>query len=263
LATDERNPADPAKEIVRLTRRVKRLEETLAQVELIRDSNARLSGRLMTELAAERARVRELLLNVLPAPIVARLEAGETVIADRHPLVAVLLSDFVGFTEIAGRIAPTELVEQLNSLFSQFDDACVEHGVEKVETIGDAYMAAAGLEGTEGNPPARLTRVALAMVDAVLATHGAWHIRIGIHLGPVVSGVIGTRKYAYHLWGDTVNVASRLETTSLVDHIQVSQPVADAIRSEFELVDRGLTPLKGKGDTPTWFVVRPRRPTLS
>jgi adenylate cyclase len=248
---------DSTKEVTRLTRRVRRLEETLVQVELIRDTNAQLLDRLMIDLAAERAKVRELLLNVLPAPIVSRLEAGETVIADRHPSVAVLLSDFVGFTEIAGRIDPPELVVQLNDLFSQFDAACARHGAEKIETIGDAYMAAAGLDGYDARSAVGLTHVAVEMRDAVRRTNGAWHIRIGIHVGPVVSGVIGTRKYAFHLWGDTVNVASRLETTSLPDHVQVSEPVADAIRDEFTLESRGLTPLKGKGEMSTWFVVGP------
>jgi class 3 adenylate cyclase len=245
--------SDPSKEIIRLTRRVRRLEETLAQVELIRDTNARLLDRLMQELAAERAKSRDLLFNVLPPQIVDRLEAGETVIADRYDRVAVLLSDFVGFTEISGRLAPADLVSQLNELFTAFDDACARHGVEKIETIGDAYMAAAGFLG-EDNPSAAIVRLALEMLDTVRATKGAWHIRIGVHVGPVVAGVIGTRKYAYHLWGDTVNVSSRLETTSLPDHIHVSKPVADAIRDEYVVDARGMIALKGKGQTPTWFV---------
>jgi class 3 adenylate cyclase len=208
----------------------------------------------MQDLAAEKARSRDLLLNVLPASIVARLEAGETLIADRHERVCVLLSDFVSFTEISGRLTPAELVTQLNDLFSAFDSSCEAHGVEKIETIGDAYMAAAGLDDGGSDPCARVVRVGLDMLDAVRATDGDWHIRIGVHVGPVVSGVIGTRKYAFHLWGDTVNVSSRLETTAPTDHLQVSDAVADAIGDEFRLEDRGLTALKGKGEMRTWFV---------
>ena len=120
----------------------------MSSVEFIRDSNRRLLDRLMVDLDAERRRSRELLLNVLPERIVARLEVGETVIADRYPKVCVLLSDFVGFTGISGRLEPVELVKQLNSLFSQFDEASAANGVEKIETIGDAYMAAAGFDET-------------------------------------------------------------------------------------------------------------------
>jgi class 3 adenylate cyclase len=250
-----------SKEVARLERRVRRLEQTLGQVELIRDTNARLLDRLMSDLAAERARSRDLLFNVLPGPIVDRLEAGEGLIADRHEAVTVLLSDFVGFTEIAGRLAPAELVRQLNELYSAFDASCETHGVEKIETIGDAYMAAAGLDPDPPEPSVAVARVALDMLETVLRTNGAWHIRIGIHAGPAVAGVIGTRKLAYHLWGDTVNVASRLETTSVPDHIQVSSAVADAIRDHLVLDYRGETALKGKGEMPTWFVVGPRDPS--
>lgn len=244
-----------ARENLRLARRVKRLETTLEQVELIRDANAALLSRVAEELDVERQRSHDLLLNVLPARIVARLEVGETLIADRYPHVCVLLSDFVGFTGISGRLEPAELVSQLNGLFSQFDEACVGHGVDKIETIGDAYMAAAGFEDTESDPCVAVTRLAQDMLAAVAATHGEWHIRIGINVGPVVAGVIGTRNYAYHLWGDTVNVSSRLETTSAVDRIHVSEPVARAIADEFELEARGLVDLKGKGETATWFVL--------
>ncbi len=248
---------DLVRENLRLERRLKRLEATLEQSELIRDGNAVLLNRLMDDLDVERRRSRDLLLNVLPARIVARLEVGETLIADRYPYVCVLLSDFVGFTGISGRLEPAELVSQLNGLFTQFDDASETYGVDKIETIGDAYMAAAGFEDTGIDPCVAVTRLAQDMVAAVLATQGDWHIRIGINVGAVVAGVIGTRRYAYHLWGDTVNVSSRLETTSATDRIQVSEPVARAIETEFLLEARGLVDLKGKGEMPTWFVVGP------
>jgi class 3 adenylate cyclase len=248
---------DPTRgrEALRLARRVRRLEETLAQVESIRDTNARLLDRLMTDLDAERRRSRALLLNVLPETIVQRLDAGETLIADAHDHVAVLFSDFVGFTDRAARYSPAELVTELNAVFGDFDAACERHGVEKIKTIGDAYMAAAGLDPSDEDPVAAAALLALDMRDSVAATGGRWQIRIGIDVGPVVAGVIGTRKFAYDVWGDTVNVASRLETTSEAGRIQVSDRAADALNGTFELERRGPTELKGKGPTMTWFLL--------
>jgi adenylate cyclase len=251
---DPAESADAAKEVLRLSRRVRRLEETLGQVESIRDANARLLDRLMSDLDSERRRSRELLLNVLPAPIVDRLDAGETVIADRHEFVAVLQSDFVGFTGIAARLAPAALVQQLNALFSRFDAAAQARGVEKIKTIGDAYMAVAGLDADSTSPVAAAAGLALDMLAVVAATEGAWRVRIGIHAGPVVAGVIGSRKFSFDVWGDTVNVASRLETTSLPDCIHVSAAVAEALGETFQLEPRGSVELKGKGDVATWFL---------
>jgi class 3 adenylate cyclase len=234
---------------------VHRLEETLTQVESIRDTNARLLDRLMRDLDAERQRSRELLLNVLPEAIVARLDAGETLIADAHPHVAVLFSDFVGFTDRSSRMPAADVVSELNALFRLFDAACVARGVEKIKTIGDAYMAAAGLDDTTGDDPVGSTAaLALDMLDAVVRTGGTWQIRIGIHVGPAAAGVIGTRKFAYDLWGDTVNVASRLETTCEPNRIQVSRDVADALGDRFRLEPRGEVELKGKGSIATWYL---------
>ena len=254
-AVEREEPAEAAKEVLRLSRRVRRLEETLEQVESIRDTNARLLDRLMSDLDAERLRSRELLLNVLPAPIVARLDAGETLIADRHESVAVLLSDFVGFTEIATRLPPAELVQQLNALFSRFDAASVARGVEKIKTIGDAYMAVAGLDEGELRPVEAAADLALDMLEIVDSTNGAWQIRIGIHVGPAVAGVIGSRKFAYDVWGDTVNVASRLESTSVPGRIHVSDAVAAALPGRFRLEPRGSVALKGKGEVQTSFLL--------
>ena len=249
--------AEPDREVLRLSRRIRRLEETLSQVESIRDTNMRLQDRLMADLAAERARSRELLLNVLPEDIVARLDAGETRIADRHERVAVLFSDIVGFTGIAARLAPARLVEKLDRLFSAFDAACAEHGMEKIKTIGDAYMAAAGLRPDEADPCASAAAVGLAMVRAVEATGGGWRMRVGLHVGPVVAGVIGRRKFAYDLWGDSVNVASRLEATAEPGRVHVSAAVADALRGRYRFEPRGPIELKGKGSVETFYLLGP------
>ena len=244
-----------ARENVRLARRVKRLESTLEQVELIRDGNAQLLNRVMSELEVERARSRDLLLNTLPASIVARLDAGETHIADGHAQVAVLMADLVGFTAKASGLAPAQLVDELNGLFVEFDEACARRGVEKIKTIGDAYMAVAGLDDSSDQPIAAAADVALDMLATVASSSMAWQMRVGLHAGPVVAGIIGSRKFAFDVWGDTVNVASRLESTSLPGRVQVSQAVANALASDFVLEPRGPIELKGKGSQSTWFVV--------
>ena len=270
--TDEPGPrSDPSpeqlgKESARLARRVRQLEATLDQVELFRDTNARLLDRLMGELETERARSHRLLLNVLPQSIIDRLNAGEQVIADRYDDVAVVFSDFVDFTEVSARLPVTTLVSSLNELFSAFDRACATFGVEKIKTIGDAYMAAAGLPGSSSDHVGAAADLALAMRAAVAAAGPPWQVRIGLHSGPVVAGVIGTSKFVYDLWGDAVNVASRLETTALPGRIQVSAVVAAALRGAFELEERGAIELKGKGSTEAYFllgrnVTRPSRAT--
>jgi class 3 adenylate cyclase len=255
VAEPREEARDQAREVLRLERRVRRLEEMLSQVESIRDTNAHLLDRLMRDLDVERQRSRELLLNVLPEAIVARLDAGETLIADTHERVAVLFSDFVGFTDRSSQMSAEEVVNQLNALFRAFDAACVARGVEKIKTIGDAYMAAAGLDdGSAIDPIGSTAELALDMLDAVERTDGTWQIRIGIHAGPAAAGVIGTRKFAYDLWGDTVNVASRLETTCAPNRIQVSEVIAQSIGDRFRLEPRGQVELKGKGSVATWYL---------
>ena len=261
-------PTDPEsgstalrKEATRLARRVGQLEATLRQVELARDTNARMLDRIMVELEVERARSRDLLLNVLPQSIIDRLNSGERLIADRHDDVAVIFSDFVGFTEISARTPVATVVASLNRMFSSFDSACLELGIEKIKTIGDAYLAAAGLPGPGSGAEATAAHVhaaadlALAMVAAVEQVGLPWRIRVGIHNGPVVAGVIGTSKYVYDLWGDAVNVASRLEESSEPGRIQVSASIAAAAGDAFAFEPRGMIDLKGKGATSTFFLL--------
>jgi class 3 adenylate cyclase len=241
-----------------LARKLARLTENTRQLEQIRDGNSKLLSRLMQELEQERARSRELLLNVLPRQVVERLEAGETMIADRFDDVAVLFSDFVGFTAISSTLPAARLVEELNRLFSEFDARCAELGVEKIKTIGDAYLAVAGLTG-EGDHLAAACELALGMLDAIERVRpdaqADWRIRIGIHAGPAVAGVIGTHKFVYDVWGDTVNVASRLESTSEPGRIHLAEPIAAALAGRYVFEPRGTVDLKGKGPTGTCFLV--------
>jgi adenylate cyclase len=247
---------DPAaKEVRRLERTVARFEMRLAQMESMRDTNVRVIDRLRHDLDLERERSRDLLLNILPERIVERLDAGEAGIADDHARVAILFSDFVGFTGIAGARSAAALLADLNRLFSAFDAACERFGVEKIKTIGDAYLAAAGLAPTSGDPVVAVGSLALAMRDAVADAGPPWQVRIGVHVGAVAAGIIGTHKFAYDVWGDTVNLASRLESSAEPGTIQVSEAAADALGSGFELRRRGTVDLKGKGPTPTWTLL--------
>jgi adenylate cyclase len=242
-----------------LQRRLHRLQANVRELEEIQDSNSTILSALLRDLEAERARSQRLLLNVLPERIVHRLEAGEAPIADRHEAVAVLFSDFEGFTGIAAALAPDVLIAELNELFAGFDGICAGHGVEPLKTVGDAYLAIGGLVGGEGRAGVAATaNAALEMRDFVGSrTAGAaeWRIRIGMHVGEVVAGVVGATRFAYDVWGDTVNVASRLETTAEPGQVHVSADVAAALGDRYRLDPRGPINLKGKGRMETFFLV--------
>jgi class 3 adenylate cyclase len=235
-----------------LARKLARLDDNVRQMEEMQDSTSKLLSGLTRELEEEKARSQALLLNILPKEIVGRLEAGERVIADRHPEVSVLFSDLVGFTETTSHLEPHVLVAELNALFSRFDALCEATGVEKIKTIGDAYLAVGGLPGGRSDHVAAVAELALGMLDVVRDT--TWRIRIGLHAGPAVAGVIGTWKFVYDVWGDTVNVASRLESTSEPNRIHVSEAVAGALWDAFRLEARGTVELKGKGGMATFFL---------
>ncbi|HEY7282755.1 MAG TPA: adenylate/guanylate cyclase domain-containing protein [Actinomycetota bacterium] len=235
-----------------LVRKLARMDENVRQMEEMQDATSKLLSGLTRELEAEKARSQALLLNILPQGIVDRLEAGERVIADRHPEVSVLFSDIVGFTETSSHLDPHVLVTELNTLFSSFDLLCERSGVEKIKTIGDAYLAVGGLPGGRSDHVEAVAELALGMMDVVGETQ--WRVRVGLHTGPAVAGVIGTRKFVYDVWGDTVNVASRLESTSDPNRIHVSEQVARALGGGFATEPRGSVQLKGKGEAATFFL---------
>jgi class 3 adenylate cyclase len=246
-----------------LERQLARMEVNARQSEAIHHANSKLLSALTRELEEERAKSLALLRNILPQPIIDRLESGERTIADRYPSVTALFSDFVGFTGISSDLDASSLVGELNTLFSRFDALCERLVVEKIKTIGDAYFAVGGLPGTRSDHVAAVAELGLAMVHAVgevaAETSTRWEIRIGIHTGPAVAGVIGTRKFVYDVWGDTVNVASRLETSAEPNTIHVSDAVAAALDGTFVLEACGSAELKGKGQMTT-FVVAGRAP---
>jgi class 3 adenylate cyclase len=201
-----------------------------------------------------------LLLNILPEPIADRLRQGEPLIADRFDDVTLMFADIVEFTRLSASLSPQELVGILNEVFTVFDGLVDRYGLEKVKTIGDAYMVVGGMPERSDDHPERVTAMALDLADSVgrigAATRLGITFRIGIHCGPVVAGVIGTRKFIYDVWGDTVNMASRMESLGVPGRVQVTHAMADRLRGSFEVEARGPIEVKGKGPMPTYFVLR-------
>jgi class 3 adenylate cyclase len=228
-----------------------------AMVASIQEKNA--------EIAAKNLENETLLLNILPEAIADRLKGGEGSIADNFANVSVLFADVVGFTDMSSRIPPAELVEFLNGLFTRLDAAALRVGVEKIKTIGDAYMAVAGLPEETRDHPRRIVELALAIQEET-KKYGEerginLQMRIGVNSGPVVAGVIGTSKFIYDLWGDTVNVASRMESNGIPGKIQATRAIYEALRNEYEFEYRGEIDVKGRGKLETWIVVGRMRST--
>jgi class 3 adenylate cyclase len=211
------------------------------------------------EIRVERDRSERLLLNILPAAIAERLKWNEVNIAQGHADVTVMFADIVGFTRMTEELSPVETVKILNDVFSIFDDIADKHRVEKIKTIGDAYMAAGGIPDPQPDHAARVASLAPRMLQAVRSISEATALplraRIGIHSGAVVAGVLGTRKFVYDVWGDTVNTASRMESHSLPGRIQVSAATRAALGPGFTFEPRGALEIKGKGLMETWFLV--------
>ncbi len=208
--------------------------------------------------AAER-RSEKLLLNVLPEPIAARLKRGEEPIADHHDDITVLFADLAGFTVRSAHETPAETVAVLNEVFSVFDGLVRRYGLEKIRTIGDSYMVAAGVPLARPDHAHAICAMALDVRREVARLNAAhdWDLsfRIGINSGPAVAGIVGREKFHYDLWGDTVNIASRMESHGLPDQIQVTEPVYERLKGDFAFERRGLIEVKGKGPTLTYFLV--------
>jgi len=212
----------------------------------------------IAELKAEKENTETLLLNILPKSIIPRMHRGETPIADRFHDVTILFSDIVGFTGMSMRRSASDVVTLLNAIFSTIDRLALEHGVEKVKTIGDAYMAVAGLPEPRDDHPQAIARLALAMRKAVSEVSQRYgehlKIRIGFHSGNVVAGVIGTHKFAYDVWGDTVNTASAMESRGIPNEIQVSQTSFMRLSEHFVFERRGTIEIKGNQQMETYLL---------
>ena len=213
------------------------------------------------EVARERAKSDALLRSILPAAIAARLRERPEAVAEAFEETTLLFADLVGFTGLAERLGPRRTAALLNTLVSRWDVLAAEAGVEKIKTIGDAYFAAAGVPEPQVDHARRVVDLGLAMIRVTAETSRETGepltIRVGVHSGPVVAGVIGKTKFSYDLWGDTVNVASRLESTGVPGEIQASAATVERLDGAFDVFPRGEVVLKGKGPMPT-FLLRPR-----
>jgi class 3 adenylate cyclase len=222
-------------------------------------------NRLQAEeaLRAEKEKSETLLLNILPSEIAHRLKNETDAIADSFPDVTVLFADIVGFTELSCCVAPIELVKLLNRIFSAFDQLAEKHGLEKIKTIGDAYMVVGGLPTPRADHVSSVAEMALDMQQEIARfnaeTGERFSIRIGINTGPVVAGVIGIKKFIYDLWGDTVNTASRMESHGIPGYIQVTQATYERLQGNYLFKERGVIQVKGKGEMVTYLLIGPSR----
>jgi class 3 adenylate cyclase len=211
------------------------------------------------QLEAANQQNLELLLNILPEPIADRIRAGEGLIADRHDDVSLLFADIVGFTAMSSTMDPEELVRLLDEVFGVFDALVEASDLEKVKTIGDAYMIVGGMPIWRPDHLERMADLAIDIAQAVNDNDAAGRLgvsfRIGIHTGSVVAGVVGKRRSIYDVWGDTVNLASRMESTGIPGRIQVTGAVEERLRGGYRLQSRGVVEIKGKGPMETFFLV--------
>ena len=218
-----------------------------------------------TEFAAglalrdEQAKAERLLLNVLPKPIADRLKEDQRSIADAFSDVTILFADIVGFTQLSSHTSPDQLVAFLNEVFSAFDELAERLGLEKIKTIGDAYMVAGGLPEVSRDHARAVAEMALGMRElaaSITTPDGKpLQIRIGLNTGPVVAGVIGRKKFIYDLWGDAVNTASRMESHSTPSSIHVAPSTYELLKADYRFEGRGMVEIKGKGMMATYFLL--------
>ena len=214
---------------------------------------------MVKALQIEKERSEQLLLNILPQAIVTRLNRDETIIADQLSDVTILFADLIGFTRLSSQLSARDLVQLLNGLFSEFDRLALSFGVEKIKTVGDAYMLAGGVPEPRADNAHAVADTALAMLEAVKRTNYELPIplqmRIGMHSGDVVAGIIGTHKFVYDIWGDAVNIASRMESHGMPNRIQISAATRLHIHERFQLEPHGCVDIKGKGPMETFILL--------
>lgn len=220
-------------------------------------SGHELLARVRTHLSLDRLHRenRRLLLNVLPEAIAEKLKSQEGILAERFDDVSVLFTDIVGFTPLSARLSPTELLELLNRIFSEFDDLAASRGLEKIKTIGDAYMVAGGLPEPHSDHLAAMASLSLQMHQVVSSAFPGLGLRVGLHVGSVIAGVIGRRKFIYDVWGETVNTASRLESHGAPARVHVSSVVFERLSDRFVFEARGEIELKGREPMETYFLL--------
>ncbi len=259
-----------------IQRQVKILDEQAREIEMsntqlqeknfqIEMNNSELQEKNF-QIEEERQKSDRLLLNILPPQIAQRLKIGEKIIADKFESVTVMFADIVGFTNMSARIPPEHLVENLSMVFTAFDHLAERYRLEKIKTIGDAYMLVGGLPDPMPNHAQFVAKMALEAIEQIRQltadTEEKIDVRIGIHTGAVVAGVIGMRKFAYDLWGDTVNIASRMESSGEAGRVQCSDAVYTLLQDHFDFEERGMIEVKGKGMMKTYFILG-EKPTAS
>jgi len=222
----------------------------------------------LVALRAAQEQAENLLLNILPRSIADRLKASSQTIADQFTAASILFADVVDFTPRAESLPPGKVVGMLDALFSCFDTLTEKYRLEKIKTIGDCYMVAAGVPTPRADHARALALVALDMLEAVRSADAVgylgFELRIGINSGPVVAGVIGRKRFLYDLWGDAVNTASRMESQGMPGRIQITRATYELLKDEFECEPRGTVSVKGKGEMETWYLVGPlARPAAS
>jgi guanylate cyclase len=225
-------------------------------------SFAKQRNEALVALRAEQERSESLIKNVLPSSIAERLKAATGSIADHVEAASILFADVVDFTPFAQRLSPAEVVGTLDHLFSHFDTLVERHGLEKIKTIGDCYMAAAGVPDPCADHARRAAFLALdiqaAVASSAIGDQDGLRLRIGINSGPVTAGVIGTKRFLYDLWGDAVNTASRMESNGSPGEIQITRATYELLKDEFDCRSRGTIEVKGKGQMETWYLEGPR-----
>jgi guanylate cyclase len=215
----------------------------------------------MGRLRHERERAERLLLNVLPAEVASELKETGSTTARHYDAISVLFADIVGFTPLSAEMEPEEMVDQLNDVFTYFDGLAERYGCEKIRTIGDNYMVAAGVPAPKDDHAQALCQMALGMLE--YSTAGPLSFRLGINSGPAVAGVIGTKKFQYDVWGDTVNTAERMESHGEPGRIQISDATYQLIKDTFSTAPRGPIEVKGKGTLTTWWLEGERHPATA
>jgi class 3 adenylate cyclase len=222
-------------------------------------------SQLLDALRIEQGKAETLLLNVLPRSIADRLKSEPQTIADQYDQATILFADVVDFTPFAQQLSPAQVVGTLDGLFSRFDALAERYGLEKIKTIGDCYMVAAGVPNARPDHATAVASMALDMLSVMRGNDDigklGLELRVGINSGPVVAGVIGRKRFLYDLWGDAVNIASRMESQGTPGHIQVTEATHDLLENDFTFEHRGPVEVKGKGDMDTWYLVGRRAAT--
>ena len=262
------------KQIRSLTKKLERSEMNRSHLEQMWDRNSNLFQTLNSEIEHQRTLIQQqhqqlelgrqksedLLLNILPRPIAQRLKEDQSVIADYFHSTTVLFTDIVGFTKLSENLSPSELVQFLNKIFTSFDNLVEKYQLEKIKTVGDAYMVAGGFPEPRLDHVEAIADLALEMQDSMVRFHTEKNqsvsMRTGIHTGPAVAGVIGIKKFIYDVWGDTVNTASRMESHGIGGQIQVSHATYKVLKDKYILKKRGSIEIKGKGKLTTYWLQR-------